>query len=53
LIIRGKDHIPDTSFLCSSYRKQEHTLSALAFRRGMGCPLFFTSLLEFEFRQAI
>lgn len=46
-------HYPDTSFLCSSYRKQEHTPSALAFRRSMDGPLFFTSLLEFEFRQAI
>ena len=46
-------HYPDTSFLCSSYRKQEHTPSALAFRRTMDGPLYFTSLLEFEFRQAI
>ncbi|HQW29478.1 MAG: PIN domain-containing protein [Verrucomicrobiales bacterium] len=46
-------HYPDTSFLCSSYRKQEHTPEALAYRRVMDGPLYFTSLLEFEFRQAI
>jgi predicted nucleic acid-binding protein len=44
---------PDTSFLCSLYRKQEHTPRALHFREGMTEPLFFTSLLEFEFIQAI
>ena len=46
-------HYPDTSFLCSSYRKQDFTPVALEFRRQMSEPLFFTSLLEFEFRQAI
>lgn len=46
-------HYPDTSFLCSSYRTQEHSVSADAYRESMGSPLFFTSLLEFEFRQAI
>jgi len=44
---------PDTSFLCSSYRTQEHTPSADTFRENMDGPLYFTSLLEFEFRQAI
>ncbi len=46
-------HYPDTSFLCSIYRKQEFTPAALRFRRQMNEPLYFTSLLEFEFRQAI
>lgn len=46
-------HYPDTSFLCSSYRNQEHSPSADAYRESMETPLFFTSLLEFEFRQAI
>jgi predicted nucleic acid-binding protein len=46
-------HYPDTSFLCSIYRKQEFTPAALRFRRQMNEPLHFTSLLEFEFRQAI
>lgn len=44
---------PDTSFLCSLYRKQEHTPRALRYREAMTEPLFFTSLLEFEFIQAI
>ncbi len=44
---------PDTSFLCSLYRKQIHTPQALAHKAGMKEPLYFTSLLEFEFIQAI
>jgi len=44
---------PDTSFLCSVYRKQIHTPMAVAHREGMTEPLHFTSLLEFEFIQAI
>ena len=44
---------PDTSFLCSVYRKQIHTPQALAYRRAMTTPLPFTRLLEFEFIQAI
>jgi predicted nucleic acid-binding protein len=44
---------PDTSFLCSVYRKQEHTPIALAFKSSMKEPLHFTTLLEFEFIQAI
>ena len=44
---------PDTSFLCSVYRKQIHTPQALAFRRTISSPLPFTRLLEFEFIQAI
>ena len=43
----------DTSFLCSAYRRQEHTLRALAIRETLIEPLHFTSLLEFEFLQAI
>ena len=46
-------HYPDTSFLCSSYRIQEHSPAADAYRESMEGPLYFTSLLEFEFRQAI
>ncbi|NLT70775.1 MAG: type II toxin-antitoxin system VapC family toxin [Verrucomicrobiaceae bacterium] len=46
-------HYPDTSFLCASYRTQEQSPEADAFRQGMDGPLYFTSLLEFEFRQAI
>lgn len=44
---------PDTSFLCSVYREQEHSERADAYREAMTEPLFFTSLLEFEFIQAI
>ena len=44
---------PDTSFLCSVYRKQIHTPQALAYRQAMTAALPFTRLLEFEFIQAI
>jgi predicted nucleic acid-binding protein len=44
---------PDTSFLCSVYRKQVHTPAALAHRGAMNEPLYFTGLLEFEFIQSI
>ena len=44
---------PDTSFLCSAYRRQEHTSKALAYRKIMEEPLHFSSLLEFEFIQAV
>jgi predicted nucleic acid-binding protein len=43
----------DTSFLCSVYRVQEHSPRADALYDSMGEPLHFTSLLEFEFLQAI
>ncbi|HRQ87496.1 MAG TPA: PIN domain-containing protein [Bacteroidia bacterium] len=46
-------HYADTSFLCSVYRTQEHSVLADAQREGMGEPLHFTSLLEFEFLQAV
>lgn len=44
---------PDTSFLCSVYREQEHSERADLYRESMTEPLYFTSLLEFEFIQAI
>ena len=44
---------PDTSFLCSLYRQQEHTPDALVFREEMASPLPYTRLLEFEFLQSI
>lgn len=46
-------HYADTSFLCSFYRRQEHTPIAIALRASLKEPLHFTSLLEFEFLQAI
>lgn len=44
---------PDTSFLCSIYRRQSRTADALAFRETLNEPLPYTSLLEFEFMQAL
>ncbi len=44
---------PDTSFLCSLYRRQDHTPLALEHRASMREPLHFTRLLEFEFLQSI
>jgi predicted nucleic acid-binding protein len=46
-------HYADTSFLCSIYRMQAHSPAADAIRAAMDEPLHFTSLLEFEFLQAI
>lgn len=43
----------DTSFLCASYREQVNSDRADAFRATIPEPLHFTSLLEFEFLQAI
>jgi predicted nucleic acid-binding protein len=44
---------PDTSFLCSLYRKQEHTPAAIAWRSDNPTPLLVTQLLQFEFLQSI
>lgn len=44
---------PDTSFLCSVYRRQDHTPLALEYRSAMREPLHFSRLLEFEFLQSI
>ncbi len=44
---------PDTSFLCSVYREQEHSVQADAYRSQMTEPLRVSRLLDFEFRQAI
>jgi predicted nucleic acid-binding protein len=44
---------PDTSFLCSLYRDQEFSPRAFAYYSGMTEVLHATSLLEFEFLQAI
>lgn len=46
-------HYADTSFLCSIYRTQQHTPIADLLRESLAEPLHFTSLLEFEFLQAI
>lgn len=44
---------PDTSFLCSIYREQEHSARADAHWNSMTEPLQVTMLLEFEFLQSI
>lgn len=46
-------HYADNSFLCSIYRVQDHSAAANRLRQGIGEPLHFTNLLEFEFLQAI
>ena len=47
------ENYPDTSFLCSLYRKQTHSEAALTYREAMSEILHITSLLEFEFIQSI
>jgi len=44
---------PDASFLCSLYRRQEHSPAAITYREKMTEPLHVTALLQFEFLQAI
>lgn len=44
--------LPDTSFLCSIYRRQIHTPKALAFMARLNGPLPVSSLLVLEFRQS-
>jgi len=44
---------PDTSFLCSLYRRQIYTEQAVTYRDGLEGPLPYTNLLEFEFIQAV
>jgi predicted nucleic acid-binding protein len=44
---------PDTSFLCSIYREQEHSSAADAHWDAMSEPLHVAALLEFEFLQSI
>ena len=44
---------PDTSFLCAVYREQDNSKEADAYHARMTEPLRVSTLLEFEFRQAI
>lgn len=44
---------PDTSFLCAVYREQDKSTEADAYREQMTEPLFVSTLLVFEFRQAL
>lgn len=46
-------HCPDTSFLCALYRQQIHSESAVATLEAIGGPLVISSLLAYEFRQAV
>ena len=44
---------PDTSFLCALYRTQANSPQAAAYFQAMLGPLEVTSLLLYEFRQAV
>lgn len=44
---------PDTSFLCALYRTQSNSAQAAAYFQAMPGPLELTTLLLYEFRQAI
>ncbi len=44
---------PDTSFLCAVYREQDNSTAADTYRDQMTEPLCVSTLLVFEFRQAI
>jgi predicted nucleic acid-binding protein len=44
---------PDTSYLCAVYRVQPNHSEAIAYQGKLLEPLPYTSLLEFEFLQAI
>lgn len=44
---------PDTSFLCAMYRQQVNSSEAAAYFAAMPGPLEVTTLLLYEFRQAV
>jgi len=44
---------PDTSFLCAIYRSQDNSAIAAGYFSAMSGPLEVTSLLLYEFRQAV
>ena len=44
---------PDTSFLCATYRRQDNSAAADAYRMRLHEPLHATELLQFEFLQSI
>jgi predicted nucleic acid-binding protein len=44
---------PDTSFLCALYRLQDNSAEAAAYFAAMPGPLEVTTLLLYEFRQAV
>jgi predicted nucleic acid-binding protein len=44
---------PDTSFLCSLYRKQHTSQEAIAYQKTLSEPLAVSTLLLLEFRQSV
>lgn len=44
---------PDTSFICSLYRKQHTSLQAVTYQKTLPDPLAISTLLLLEFRQSI
>ena len=44
---------PDTSFICSLYRKQDNSPQAVAYQKTLTDPLPVSSFLLLEFRQSI
>jgi len=44
---------PDTSFLCSAYREQEHSVIADEYMDALSTPLPVSTLLLFEFRNSL
>ena len=44
---------PDTSFICSIYRTQSHSIKADAYMESSDRPLMVSSLLLLEFRQSV
>jgi predicted nucleic acid-binding protein len=44
---------PDTSFICSLYRKQRNSLQAVTYQKMLSEPLPISTLLLLEFRQSI
>ncbi|MFO1483026.1 MAG: type II toxin-antitoxin system VapC family toxin [Verrucomicrobiaceae bacterium] len=46
-------HCADTSFLCALYRQQSHSERAIATLEKIGAPIVVSSLLAYEFRQAV
>lgn len=46
-------HCADTSYLCSLYRQQSHSEKAIATLEEIGAPIVISSLLAYEFRQAV
>lgn len=44
---------PDTSFLCAMYRLQANSAEAASYFAGLSEPLHVTTLLLYEFRQAV